>query len=52
MSDRERNRLEKLAQLLRENGIGVESARREARTGPRAAREEELRRRPRKRLLR
>jgi hypothetical protein len=45
-SDRERLRLEKLDAILRENGVSVESARREERAGPLAARMEEWRRRP------
>ena len=43
MSDRERRRLEKLEELKRENGISVEAARREERTGALAAYREEMR---------
>lgn len=46
MSERERMRLEKLEEILRENGVSVESARREERVGPLAAYREEWRRRP------
>lgn len=44
-SDRERLRLEKLDAILRENGVSVESARREERAGPLAAYREDLLRR-------
>ena len=45
-TDRERERILKLRALLRENGVSVASARREARTGLAHARAEEMRRRP------
>jgi hypothetical protein len=45
-SDRERARLEKLTALLRENHVTPEAARREAKSGPGAARREELAKRP------
>lgn len=50
--DRERLRLEKLEALKRENGVSVESAQREARTGPAAANHEELARGPEWRVTR
>jgi len=46
MSDRERKQLEKLEELKRENGVSVEAARREERTGALAAYCEEMRPRP------
>jgi len=52
MSDRERKQLEKLEELKRENGVCVEAARREERTGSLAAYREEMRRRPTWRILR
>ncbi len=45
-SDHHRHRLEKLRQLLIETHVTPEDARKEARSGPREARAEELRRRP------
>lgn len=42
LSDRERLRLEKLEELKRENGMSVESARREEQVGPAAAYREQL----------
>ena len=45
-SDRERQRILKLRQMLRENHETLADARKEERTGPAHARAEEMRRRP------